>query len=67
MTLGQKNARRIWAALPGTSKELASRSGLSVTTIQRYLRAWQNEGLVSRHTHWLGFLAHTLIYRKVKE
>lgn len=47
-------AKRILAALPGTTREVAERSGCSVATVRGYLRKWLAAGTVQRRAQVSG-------------
>lgn len=51
-------------AMPGTSQELAEKTGKSVTTVQRALRKLIEAKLCDRKTRWRTKLAYTFVYHR---
>lgn len=67
MTYMDEKDERLWSQLPGTSMQLATRSRMSRSAVQRRLRRWLSEGKVERKTRWLGALAHTNVYYRIED
>lgn len=57
---------RVLSALPGTSREIARKIGVSVATANRWIRAARDAGKVERKTRHLGKLRHTYVYQRRK-
>jgi transcription initiation factor IIE alpha subunit len=58
----QTNGEILWAALPGTTRELVAKTGLYVKRVRALLRVWQDEGAVEQKTRHFGSLAYTFVY-----
>ena len=52
-------------ALPGTTRDIVQRTGLSPSSIRRLLRTLIDKRIVESRTRWIGPLAHTNVYRRV--
>lgn len=57
---------RVLSVLPGTSREIAQKLGVSVATANRWIRAARDAGKVERKTRHIGSLAHTNVYQRRK-
>lgn len=74
LTVRERNAHLLLAALPGpdshfgvSAKRLSAKTGLSVSTVGRYLRVWYREGTVDRCTKFYSSLSYTRLYWRTKD